>query len=157
MQLIDLLTPDRVIADVMVTSKKRALEFVADLIAKDDGASAQRLVLDGFCARERMGTTAFGGGVAMPHGRLKNFSEARGAFVRLSEPIDFHAADGEPVDLIFALAVPDHFTDQHLLLLAQIAEMFTDQELLTQLRRARDSTALFDLLGVWNEVKPHAA
>jgi len=157
MQLIDLLIQDRVLANVLVTSKKRALEFVSDLIAKDDGAAAQRLVMDGFCARERMGTTAFGGGVAMPHGRLKNFSEARGAFVRLSEPIDFHAADGEPVDLIFALAVPDHFTDQHLILLAQIAEMFTDRDLLARLRSARDSAALFELLAGWSEVKPHAA
>ncbi len=157
MQLIDLLTHDRVIADVPVSSKKRALEFVADLIARDDGAGAQRLVLDGFCARERMGTTAFGGGVAMPHGRLKNFSEARGAFVRLAEPVDFHAADGERVDLVFALAVPDHFTDQHLILLAQIAEMFTDKDLLRHLRQARDSRQLFDLLAAWNEAKPHAA
>jgi nitrogen PTS system EIIA component len=157
MQLIDLLTPDRVLADVLVSSKKRALEFIADLIAKDDGAGMQRLVLDGFCARERMGTTAFGGGVAMPHGRLKNFSEARGAFVRLNEPVDFHAADGQPVDLIFALAVPDHFTDQHLILLAQIAEMFTDRELTARLRQVRDSAALYDLLASWNEAKPHAA
>ncbi len=149
MLLIDLLSPDRVVADVLVQSKKRALEYLADMLGRDLDEPARRQVFDGLCARERLGTTALGSGVAIPHGRIKAAGEANGALLRLAEPVDFHAADGQPVDLIFGLVVPDHFTDQHLILLAQIAEMFSDPDFCRRLREARNAAALYQLIDDW--------
>ena len=149
MHLIDLLTPGRVQAGASVTSKKRLLELLAALLGEGQGSSTERAIFDSLCAREKLGSTALGGGVAIPHGRSAELGSAVGAFVRLSEPLDFGAPDGAPVDLLFALGVPEHFTNQHLLLLSQLAEMFNDSEFTKQLRTVQDSSKLFALLNDW--------
>jgi len=149
MHLIDLLAPSRVLAGASVTSKKRLLELLATLLAEGRGADGERAIFDSLCAREKLGSTALGRGVAIPHGRNASLTGAVGAFVRLSEPIDFGAPDGEPVDLLFALGVPEHFTNQHLLLLSQLAELFSDTEFTLRLRNAPDSASLYALLSDW--------
>ena len=93
-----------------------------------------------------MGSTAIGHGVALPHGRNEVFDEARAAFVRLRAPIAFGAMDDEGVDLVLALSVPSHFTHQHLQLLAEIAERFSDEGFRAALRGADDADALARLL-----------
>ena len=97
-------------------------------------------------AREQLGSTAIGHGIAIPHGRLATLEAPRGALLRLGSAVDFGAADGEPVDLVFALAVPDHYTHQHLMLLSELAERFSDDRLRQALRDAPDADAMRTLL-----------
>lgn len=149
MHLIDLLAPARVVAGAGVSSKKRLLDALSGLLADGAGPEVERRVFDSLCAREKLGSTGLGHGVAIPHGRTAELPAAVGAFIRLSEPIDFSALDGQPVDLVFALAVPEHFTHQHLLLLSQLAEMFSDAGFCARLRAAPDSAALHALLADW--------
>ena len=149
MHLIDLLAPSRVVAGASVSSKKKLLDLLSGLLADGGAEPLERLVFDSLCGRERLGSTGLGHGVAIPHGRTAGLPAAIGAFVRLAEPIDFSAIDGVPVDLVFALAVPEHFTNQHLLLLSQLAEMFSDAGFTQQLREAPDSAALYRLLSDW--------
>ena len=149
MHLTDLLAPPRVVAGASVTSKKRLLELLARLLADGTGPERERLLFDSLCAREKLGSTGLGHGIAIPHGRSSAIGSATGALVRLAEPIDFGAADGKPVDLVFALAVPEHFSNQHLLLLSQLAEMFSDVPFTERLRAAADGPALLRLLSEW--------
>lgn len=155
MHLLDLISPARISAGVSASSKKRLLEVVADLLIQDQPAELDRPVFDSLCARERLGSTGLGHGVAIPHGRTPGLATATGAFVRLREPLDFGAPDGEPVDLVFALAVPEHFTHQHLVLLSQLAEMFGDAPFRDSLRQAPDAAAIHRLLSDWQAA--HAA
>ena len=156
MHLLDLLAPARVLAGAKVSSKKRLLEHLAELLAEGD-AGRERALFDSLCQRERLGSTGLGHGVAIPHGRSPALAVATGAVLRLSEPVDFGASDGEPVDLLFALAVPEHFTQQHLSLLAQLAEMFADAGFREQLRAAPDSESLYRLVADWRPGQSAAA
>lgn len=149
MHLTDLLTPARVITDLAADDQSQLLATLADLLVGDvPGNDALRgQVLACLRERERLGTTALGCGVAIPHGRLAGLTSPIGAFVRLAAPIaDFAAPDGQAVDLVFALAVPEHFTHQHLLLLSELAGMFGDIGFRAQLRAAPDATKLLQLL-----------
>lgn len=149
MHLIDLLAPTRVVAGASLTSKKRLLELLAARLADGEGAELERRIFDSLCSREKLGSTGLGHGVAIPHGRIAGLTAAVGAFVRLSEPLAFDSVDARPVDLVFALAVPEHFTNQHLMLLSQLAEMFSDGAFCARLRNTRDSNALFGVLSEW--------
>ncbi|GMU43404.1 MAG: PTS sugar transporter subunit IIA [Xanthomonadales bacterium] len=144
MQLIDILARDRVGADLRVSGKKRLLELLANMLAPE--ASLVRPVFEALIAREHLGSTALGQGVAIPHGRVALDIAPTAAFARLKDPIEFDAPDGEPVDLVLALVVPEHFTDQHLTLLAQVAELFSHPEVCAELRAASDAHTLFDRL-----------
>lgn len=146
MQLIDILARDRIGADIRVSSKKRLLEQLAGLLAGDLGAGVERAIFEALVAREHLGSTGLGQGVAIPHGRVGGELPPTAAFMRLKNPIDFDAPDGQPVDLVLALVVPDHFTDQHLALLAQVAELFSHEEVCEELRAARDAQQLFERL-----------
>ena len=151
MQIIDLLAPGRVVADAPAGSKKKLLEQLARLLDDSGNGAWERDILESLVRREKLGSTGLGAGVAIPHGRSATLERAVGAFLRLKDPVEFDAADGKPVDLVFALVVPEHFTDQHLLFLAELAEMFSDASLCAALRQARDSSALFDALAGWKE------
>ncbi|PPU75740.1 MULTISPECIES: PTS sugar transporter subunit IIA [Xanthomonas] len=96
------------------------------------------------CEREALGSTAIGHGIAIPHGRCSNLTEPRGALLRLETPVAF--GGGEPVDLVFAMAVPAHYTHQHLMLLSELAECFSDAGFRQRLRDAPDAQALLALL-----------
>jgi PTS system nitrogen regulatory IIA component len=146
MLVSDLLSPERVLAQVSISSKKRLLELVSNALAQNDESLDSREVFESLCARERLGSTGLGNGVAIPHGRVTGSSAVQAVFVRLSKPLAFDAIDGKPVDLLFALAVPENCTRDHLKLLSQIAERFSDTELLEKLRTAKDSSELVDLL-----------
>lgn len=143
MPFLDLLPAERVRTDVVADDKDDLIDRLGALLAQDDDAAVVR---DALRARERLGGTGLGHGVAIPHGRSTQIDTARAAFVRLAEPVDFGAADGVPVDLVAALLVPAHFTDQHLKLLAELAELFSDADVTASLRAAPDAHALLEAL-----------
>lgn len=143
MPFLDLLSPERVRTGVAARDKAELIATLSTLLA--DGGDAEA-VHQALAARERLGSTGLGHGVAIPHGRSPAASQARAAFVRLAEPIGFGAADQQPVDLVAALVVPAHFTDQHLKLLAELAELFSNDAMTRALRDAPDAPALHDAL-----------
>jgi PTS system nitrogen regulatory IIA component len=143
MRFLDLLPAGRVRAGLVARDKAELVDRLADLLAGEDDRGTVR---EAIAARERLGGTGLGHGVAIPHGRSAAIGEARAAFVRLAEPIDFGADDGRPVDLVAALIVPAHFTDQHLRLLAELAELFSNAAVTSALRAAPDGAALHALL-----------
>jgi len=123
-----LLPPSNILLDVDVTSKKRMFEQAGLLFENNQGV-ARSLVFDSLFARERLGSTGLGQGLAIPHGRIKGLKEAVGAFVRLAQPVPFDAPDGKPVSLVFLLLVPEQATEQHLRVLSELAQMLSDREL----------------------------
>ena len=146
MQILDLLTPARVVAAAHITSKKRLLEQLSKVLDENATPDTERAIYECLCRREKLGSTGLGYGVAIPHGRSAAISRAVGAFLQLAEPIEFNAIDGKPVDLVFALVVPEHFTDQHLMFLAELAELFSNAKLTAGLRAATTSAQLYDVL-----------
>jgi PTS system nitrogen regulatory IIA component len=142
----DLISPESVLPDVRASSKKRLLEVISQALARDDESLNSREIFESLCARERLGSTGLGNGVAIPHGRVSGSSRVQAVFIRLAKPLAFDAVDGKPVDLLFALAVPEHCTSDHLKLLSEIAEKFSDQELLHDLRNTDDANELARLL-----------
>lgn len=142
----DLISTDSVLPQVRTSSKKRLLEVISRALAKEDDGLNAREVFESLSARERLGSTGLGKGVAIPHGRVSGSNRVQAVFIRLAKPLAFDAVDGEPVDLLFALAVPEHCTTDHLKLLAEIAEKFSDDDLLRRLREASDATELVQLL-----------
>lgn len=151
MQLLDIITPDRIATQIHVTSKKRAFETISEIFASQSSGTLDAYhVFESLNARERLGTTAIDHGVAIPHGRIKNTSETIGAFLQLSDGIDCDALDRQPVNLIFALLVPEESTEEHLQLLGRLALMFSDNDLREQLRSAQDNQALYELLINWD-------
>lgn len=150
MHLIDLLAPVRVRTGLQVSSKKRLLELAAaTLVLPADDAELERRIYDSLCARERLGSTALEHGVAIPHGRISGLNTPAGAFLKLTDPLHFNDSDRQPIDLVFALVVPEHFTQQHLLLLSQLAEMFSDTAFCARLRSTQDSATLYGVLAEW--------
>jgi len=141
MLLADLLTPERVVLDLSLSSEKAVLERAAELLALNDGAASSREIFDGLCQRERLGSTGLGHGVAIPHCRIEQ-TGATGSLIRLKRPIDFDGPDAEDVDLFFALAVPAQCSEAHLRLLASIAELFGDPERRERLRQVSDYAEL---------------
>lgn len=148
MNLTELIAPERVICRDDVSSKKRSLELLGGLIAESSELD-NRTVFDSLLGRERLGSTGLGRGVALPHGRLSGIPQAIGAVLKLAHGVDFDAQDQQPVDLLFALIVPEHFTDEHLKILAYLAEMFSNQDFCRQLRASRDDSQLYRHLLNW--------
>ena len=141
MPVQSLLPPAPVVLLSQAGDRDGELDAAASLLSDASPARTQAIA-ESLRKRERLGSTAIGHGIAIPHGRTNAFDHARAAFLRLREPIDFGASDGERVDLVFAMAVPEHFTQEHLQLLAQIAEQFADAGFRDALRDAPDATAL---------------
>jgi len=153
MSLLSKLLPvANVILDLDVTSKKRVFEHVGLLFENVLGVGRGH-VFDALFARERLGSTGLGHGIAIPHGRIKGLREAAGAFVRTIAPIPFEAPDGNPVQLIFVLLVPEKATDLHLQILSELAQMFSDKEMRAQLTALRDASEVQRLISEW---EPHA-
>ena len=145
-RLEQILTPGRSLVNVPGGSKKRVLEQIASLIHKDLPDIGQQALFEALIAREKLGSTGFGNGIAIPHCRLANCREPVSALLHLESPVDFDAIDGAPVDLIFVLLVPQAATDAHLELLRQIASMLDRRETRDQLRSAKDSDALYQVV-----------
>ncbi len=143
-----LLAPSHVLVDLQASSKKRLFEQ-AGLLFENHDAIARSQVFDSLFARERLGSTALGQGVAIPHGRIKGLKGALGAFIRLAQPIPFDAPDGAPVTLAFVLLVPEKATERHLQILSELAQMFSDRSLREAMAAAKDAADLHQLVTAW--------
>lgn len=146
--LAKILSANNVMLDLEVSSKKRAFEQ-AGLIFENNCGIARSVVSDNLFARERLGSTGLGHGVAVPHGRIKGLKAPLAAFVRLCEPIPFESPDGQPVKLLVFLLIPDHVTQQHLEILSEIAEMFSDEALRNQLVTDPDPASVHARILAW--------
>jgi PTS system nitrogen regulatory IIA component len=130
------------------SSKKRVLEHAAELLAAglNEGPAAEQ-IFERLLERERLGSTGLAGGVALPHARVAGIERSRGAFLRLATAVEFDALDGNPVDLVFALLVPENASAEHLELLATLARIFNDAGLRERLREADPQEAMAILVG----------
>ena len=146
MHISEILTSERILCNVNLSSKKAVLETLSGLIAGTSSSLTGQEVFNSLLSRERLGGTGLGNGIALPHGRLKNGLSTIAAFIKLKQGVDYDAVDHQPVDLIFALLVPEHSTEEHLQVLAQLAEMFNKPEFLTRLRREESNEAIYSLL-----------
>ncbi|MDE2149664.1 MAG: PTS sugar transporter subunit IIA [Gammaproteobacteria bacterium] len=144
MNLSQILSVERIAVDVVAASKKRVLEEIASRLSKPGLALSE--VLTSLTGREKLGSTGLGHGVAIPHGRLPSVDASLGAFIRLRNPVDYAAHDGQPVDLVFGLLVPQNATGDHLKHLAAIAEKLSDEVFCEKTRAATDAAALYALL-----------
>jgi nitrogen PTS system EIIA component len=128
------------------TSKKRVLQDASELLAAAQPALSSRVTFDQLLARERLGSTGLGEGVAIPHCRLEEAQRALGGMITLAQPIDFDAPDGQPVDLLFVLVVPIEGREVHLQILAELARVFSSPDNRARLRAAESDDALYDAL-----------
>lgn len=150
-----ILPPSNIVLDIMVTSKKRAFEQ-AGLLFENHHGIARTMVFQSLIARERLGSTALGHEVAVPHGRIKDLKDPIGAFMRLAEPIRFDTSDARSARLLFFLLVPEHATQMHLDLLAEIARLMSDNALRHQLETENDPTIIHQLLTTTSGIDFHA-
>ncbi|MBZ9783709.1 PTS IIA-like nitrogen regulatory protein PtsN [Pseudomonas sp. REP124] len=145
-RLENILTPGRSLVNVPGGSKKKALEQIANLIHRSFPDLEMQVVFEALIAREKLGSTGFGNGIAIPHCRLKGCTSPISALMHLDAPIDFDAIDGAPVDLLFVLLVPEAATDAHLELLRQIASMLDRKDVREKLRSAPSNEALYQVV-----------
>ena len=149
MNITDLLMPDRVNCRENVGSKKRLLEYVSELLAHNSPELSQNEIFNALINREKLGSTGLGKGIAIPHGRIASLEKPACAFVKLTSPVDFDATDGQPVDLIFTLLVPENSTEEHLQVLSTIAEMFSNDGISMALRQCETDSCLLEQLCQW--------
>lgn len=142
-RLENILTPGRSLVNVPGGSKKRVLEQIAKVIGQDLPELDTQSIFESFVAREKLGSTGFGNGIAIPHCRMAGCETPLSAVLRLDAPVDFDAIDGAPVDLLFVLLVPEAATDEHLELLRQIASMLDQEEVRNRLRNVTTDQELY--------------
>jgi len=140
----EILQPGAVAADLPVANKKALFQQLGQIAERELGIEA-RLVIDRLSERERLGSTGFGGGVAIPHGKIDGLPTVKAAFVRLEKPIDFQAIDDMPIDLVFMLLSPPEAGGDHLKALAQVSRRLRDRTFLAKLRGAGSNDALYAL------------
>lgn len=146
MNICDLITPERVHVSKDIQSKKRTLEDISRMLAGGTHQLRSDEVFSSLVNREKLGSTGLGDGVAIPHGRIAGLENGVGAFLKLSDGVDYEASDNAPVDLIFGLLVPEETNETHLKILATLAEMFTDDDFCARLRGTEDAEDVHQLL-----------
>jgi len=147
-QIAELLPAGNILLDLDAGSKARLFDAIGALFETNHGLS-RRTVIDSLLAREKLGSTGLGQGIAIPHGRIRGLAQARGAFVRLNAPIPFDAPDGKPVALVFVLLVPEKATEQHLQLLSELAQMFSEARFRESLAAAVDIAGVHGAFERW--------
>lgn len=145
MELHDFLSPAAVAADMRTSGKKQLLQQLSQRAAALTGLDERR-VLETLQERERLGSTGFGGGTAIPHGKIDGLGQVFGLFARLSAPIDYDALDHQPVDLVFMLLAPQGAGADHLKALARVSRVFRDRQLVEKLRGSTSADALYAML-----------
>jgi len=151
-RISQLLPLTNVMIGLDASSKKRVFEQ-AGLLFENNQGIARVKVFDSLFARERLGSTGLGEGIAIPHGRIKGLKEAVAALVRLAEPVAFDAPDGKPVNLLLFLLVPEQATQQHLEILSEVAEMLSDRGMRDTLLNQSDPQAIHQALEAWQPAR----
>ena len=151
-RLASILPAEQVVVHVDASSKKRAFEEVG-LLFEELHHLNRALITDSLFARERLGSTSLGHGVAIPHGRIKGLKAPLAALFQLEHPIGFDAPDDQPVSLLIFLLVPEAATQKHLEILSEIAEMLSDGELRERMMHAQDAGMLHQLVADWQSVQ----
>jgi nitrogen PTS system EIIA component len=144
-----LITPDTTLLDLSFTSKKKLFEHAAELFAQARGLKSSDIFTSLF-ERERLGSTALGCGIAIPHGRIKGLQDASGAFYRLKSPLEFDAPDNLPVSLCFILLVPKDANEQHLQILGELAQLFGDEAMREKMLHVASPAELIALVSAWS-------
>ena len=151
-RLAAILPTSNVLVNVDASSKKRVFEQ-AGLLFENNHTISRALVTDNLFARERLGSTGLGHGVAIPHGRIKGLKNPLAAVLRVQQSIGFDAPDDEPVSLLIFLLVPEAATQRHLEILSEIAEMLSDRELRERLKSEADAAGVHRLIAAWEPLK----
>lgn len=152
----DFIVAERIGSGLTIQSKKRLLEVLGEYLAASLPGISSRVVFDRLLERERLGSTGLGHGIALPHARMPQITKAIGAFVQLESGVDFDAIDGQPVDLAFALLVPETAAEEHLQLLAKLATLFSSEKVRETLRNATDADQVLKQIQHW-EALPEGA
>ena len=145
MNITDVLSPERTCCSVPGVSKKRVLEFIANFLSENTSFINADQLYQELISRERLGSTGIGEGIALPHCRLTGCSKITGLLLKLESSVDFDAIDGQPVDLVFALIVPDEQNEEHLQTLSAIAELLQSSEVRQQLRGCTSDDKLYQI------------
>lgn len=143
-----LLSPETVLLDLSFSSKKKLFEHASECFAQAHGLKPADIFSSLF-ERERLGSTALGAGIAIPHGRIKGMANAHGALYRLSAPLEFDAPDNQPVRMCFVLLVPQDANEAHLQILGELAQLFGDDSMRNRMMAAVSADALYDLVAAW--------
>jgi len=146
--IASLLPSGNILLDLDAGSKARLFEAVGALFEANQGLS-KKVVIDSLQAREKLGSTGLGQGIAIPHGRIRGLAEAKGAFVRLKTPIAFDSPDGKPVAQVFVLLVPAQATEKHLQLLSELAQMFSEAKFRDNLASPTDANGVRAAFDSW--------
>ncbi len=143
--LSSILSEQRIVSELNVSSKKKLLGNIAELFANELNLN-KKILFNLFFDREQLSSTGIGNGFALPHARTSGIDQAYGCLLKLSTPISFDAIDNKPIDLVFALVVPEEATDEHLKILASIAQMFSNEATCNDLRLASDAMTMFSII-----------
>lgn len=139
-----LLTPDTVLLTAQAATKEVLFQVAADALSAHVGINSTP-IREALLMREQLGSTGLGQGVGIPHGRLKGLKQVAGMFFRLSKPIPFDAPDNRPVDLVFFLLVPEQSTEEHLQLLSELAQGFSEPDFRESLRKATNADEVIQI------------
>ncbi|MBU2897126.1 PTS IIA-like nitrogen regulatory protein PtsN [Vibrio hepatarius] len=145
MQLSEILSLDCTKSAVQCTSKKRALEMISEIVALRTGQNPTDL-FECMLSREKVGSTGIGNGIAIPHARMQSTDKAVAVLLQCESPIEFDSIDNRPVDLLFALLVPDAQCKEHLKTLSNMAERLSDKQILKKLRKAKSDQELYNIM-----------
>ncbi|MDH3490474.1 MAG: PTS sugar transporter subunit IIA [Gammaproteobacteria bacterium] len=146
MSLEKIIQPDNVLCNATARSKKHCLEILSELLVRSNPDIANELIFECLVERERLGCTGLDKGAAFPHCRVKGIEASNAAFIKLSEPVDFDAADGEPVDLVFGMMVPTELDDEHRADIQLVTRVLADEGLRARLRGMNSSNDLYEAL-----------
>jgi len=145
MTISALLSPQRIFLDTEISSKKKLLELIANIVA-DQTRLAESLIYNNLLNRERLGSTGLGHGFAVPHARLENLDKTIGCLFRLKEPVNFEAPDNQPVDLVFTIVIPQEATEEHLLILSSLARIFSQTDVCEAIRGATSRDEIVQII-----------
>jgi len=135
MTISALLSPQKIFIDTEVSSKKKLLELIANIVA-DRSNLSQSIIYNSLLSRERLGSTGLGKGFAVPHARVPELTQTIGCFFRLKEPVNFESPDNQPVDLVFTIIIPEEATEEHLVILSSLARIFSQPDVCQAIRDA---------------------
>ena len=153
MSITSLLAPERIFTDADISSKKRLLEFIAEKAADEIGLP-QNEIFNKLLERERLGSTGLGQGFGVPHARLENLEDTHACFAKLSTPVNYDAMDHEPVDLVFAIFIPQASTEEHLQILAALARIFSQPSVTQQIRDCDDAACIIRIIEQAEQASP---